>query len=40
MSEEREKDSGSPYTGMAAALADALKQRRKHLTDKGKGYNI
>lgn len=32
--EKKEKDSGSPYTGMAAALADALKQRRKHLTEK------
>lgn len=32
--EEREPDSGSPYAGMAAALADALKQRRKHLTEK------
>ena len=29
-----EKEPSSSYTGMAAALAEALKQRRLHVTDK------
>lgn len=33
--EKKDKESSSPYTGMAAALHDALKLRRVHLTEKG-----
>ena len=36
--EEREEPSSS-YTGMAAALAEALKQRRLHVADKSMSHS-
>lgn len=37
--EEREEPSSS-YTGMAAALAEALKQRRLHVADKSMSHSV
>ena len=34
--EDDDKDKEPSYTGMAAALAEALKQRRMHVADKSK----
>ncbi len=35
---EEDDDDESSYTGMATALANAIRERRQHITDKSKQF--